>query len=309
MPKALVVGYGSIGARHARLLEKLGVQVGVVSRRSIDVSCAYSCLEDALSTTDFDLVVVANETNMHWPTLIALASSSFKGRVLVEKPLNATVPDGGDLARLADLKARTWVAYNLRLHPGLQRLHEVLRTTRVMNMNIYVGQDLATWRPGRDLAASYSTAKAAGGGVLRDLSHELDYINWLVGPWTDVVADCGHYGSNGYDVEDAASIILRSANCPNISLQMDYFDRPGARLIRVNSDAGTFTLDLVKGVWSDGQNSETLETPRDFTYEEQLKALLGGDTRHLANFDQGLAVVTLISAIEKSSQDKAWVRA
>ena len=33
MTKALVIGYGSIGSRHARLLDELGCEVGVVSQR------------------------------------------------------------------------------------------------------------------------------------------------------------------------------------------------------------------------------------------------------------------------------------
>ena len=48
MRKTLVVSYGSIGQRHARLLNELEFEVAVVSRRSIDVEPHYSNLTQAL---------------------------------------------------------------------------------------------------------------------------------------------------------------------------------------------------------------------------------------------------------------------
>ena len=50
MTKALVIGYGSIGSRHARLLDELGCEVGVVSHRalktlgSLPIECRISTL-------------------------------------------------------------------------------------------------------------------------------------------------------------------------------------------------------------------------------------------------------------------------
>jgi siroheme synthase (precorrin-2 oxidase/ferrochelatase) len=44
---ALVIGYGSIGARHARLLIELGCRTIVVSGRSIDFPIVYPSIETA----------------------------------------------------------------------------------------------------------------------------------------------------------------------------------------------------------------------------------------------------------------------
>src|SRR5215471_14335890 len=89
MTIALVVGYGSAGRRHARLLQKLGCQVAVVSRRSIDYALRFSSLREALATLAVDYVVVANETSQHAATVEALLAHGFAGRLLVEKPLGA----------------------------------------------------------------------------------------------------------------------------------------------------------------------------------------------------------------------------
>src|SRR5215472_1264696 len=122
MPSALVVGLGSIGERHARLLSELGHDVAVVSRRGLgDKRRSYPMLGDALAAERPDYVVVANETAEHHATLMALASAGFAGRVLVEKPLFDR------LAPLPEHRFRaSFVGYNLRFHPVLQELGRVL---------------------------------------------------------------------------------------------------------------------------------------------------------------------------------------
>jgi len=84
---ALVIGYGSIGQRHARILGELGCRVAVVSRRSIPFSPCFSTLKDALTGWCPDYVVVASRTNEHLKSVQDLARYGFQGRVLMEKPL------------------------------------------------------------------------------------------------------------------------------------------------------------------------------------------------------------------------------
>ena len=45
--KALVIGYGSIGMRHARLLQELGMDTAVVSRRSVGAEKLYDNMKIA----------------------------------------------------------------------------------------------------------------------------------------------------------------------------------------------------------------------------------------------------------------------
>ena len=49
-----------------------------------------------------------------------------------------------------------------------------------------------------------SANKNLGGGVLLELSHELDYMRWIFGEPTWVTAWLGHLSSLEVDVEDTA---------------------------------------------------------------------------------------------------------
>ncbi|MFZ0578746.1 MAG: NAD(P)-dependent oxidoreductase, partial [Psychrobacillus psychrotolerans] len=67
--KCLVIGYGSIGQRHTRVLNELGHHVAVVSRRKVEYSHLYSDIKEALLVEQPNYIVVANETSEHETTL------------------------------------------------------------------------------------------------------------------------------------------------------------------------------------------------------------------------------------------------
>ena len=190
MKTALVIGFGSIGQRHARLLREMGLSVHVYSRRTLPDEKKYQSLESALKEVHPEYVVIANETSEHYSTLKTVLSFEVP-QVLVEKPLFSTSVE----SLPENPKSQVCVAYNLRFHPLLQRLCSEINGQSVLLVQVYVGQYLPDWRPQQNYRNSYSVSRAQGGGVLRDLSHELDYLNWLFGPWQSLTALGGHYSS------------------------------------------------------------------------------------------------------------------
>ena len=211
--RALVVGYGSIGQRHARRLASLGCDVGVCSRRDVNAQPLFSTLTHALAEFAPDYVVLASQTDEHAGNLQDLASAGFTGSVLVEKPLfdhPSPLPDH----RFAALN----VAYNLRLHPLIVRLRETLVGQKICSFQVYVGQYLPTWRPGTDYRQSYSASKSQGGGVLRDLSHDLDYTTWMLGGWRHLTAQGGHVSDLEITSDDCFMVMMDTPHCPLVSL-------------------------------------------------------------------------------------------
>ena len=60
--KALVIGYGSIGMRHARLLGDLGLDVAVVSRRTVEAPKVFKDIAEAVSGFAPDYAIIASRT-------------------------------------------------------------------------------------------------------------------------------------------------------------------------------------------------------------------------------------------------------
>ena len=48
MADAIVIGYGSIGQRHTKILRSLGLEVCIVSRRPVEGERSFSSIADAL---------------------------------------------------------------------------------------------------------------------------------------------------------------------------------------------------------------------------------------------------------------------
>jgi predicted dehydrogenase len=298
--KAVVVGLGSIGQRHARVLQELGCSVTTVSRRG---GGDYTSIASAVGEARPEYAVVATETAGHADTLRELADAGFPGSVLVEKPIFA------DAGPVADYPfGRLSVGYNLRFHPVMTALAERLGTRRAITVSAYVGQDIRDWRPGRDHRTTASATAAAGGGVLRDLSHELDYLLWLFGSWRRVAALGGASGARQIEVDDHISLLLDMQGSQAVQLHMDYLDRPGIRKIRINLAEETIEADIAGGRLT--VNGEVHEYPseRDQSYKAMhLAAIEGLDP--ICSLPEGLAVMDLIDASERALHSQTWISA
>ena len=298
----LVSGFGSIGQRHVRILREMGQKVHVFSRRKLPEEEYYQNLEAALSEVHPEYVVVANETSKHESTLKTVLTFGVP-KILVEKPLFSTSVEKLPKAH----ESQVCVAYNLRFHPLLQQLRSEIGEQSVLSVQVYVGQYLPDWRPQQDYRKSYSVSRAQGGGVLRDLSHELDYINWLFGPWQAISALGGHYSSLAGDSDDVFCLLLKMERCPAVSLQMNYLDRSGRREVLINTDKHTYRLDLMKKEYKKDQEPVTLfSLEKDETYRNQHTDMLKNHGKLCCSLPEGLDVLRMIDAAEKSAETETW---
>ncbi len=302
--KALVVGYGSIGKRHVRLLKELGCKVGVVSRRPIEYSPCFPNVVEALINWQPNYVVIASRTSDHYETIKILIKNNFNGLVLVEKPLfdrNIPIPDNK-----FSLSA---VAYNLRFHPLLQKIKKILdnNTSKVINVTVYVGSYLPDWRPQTDYRNSYSAHRQAGGGVLRDLSHELDYVLWLFGSWRRLTAKGGKFSSLEIDSDDVYSILMETECCPLVSIHMNYLDRIPRREIFVNTNTQTVHIDLCQNNMNINGIQESLSLEKDSTYRLEHQAILDGNLATLCSFKEARETLFTIEASEQAAISHTWI--
>ena len=303
MIRIIVIGYGSIGKRHVRLLEEKGHDVGVVSRRDVNVQKHYWNLEDAIEKQDPHFIVVANRTSEHSKTLYELTRLSFTGTALVEKPLVHSV-DAIPTSASYDIR----VAYNFRFHPLLQELRRRVQNQEVVSVDAYAGQYLPSWRPERDYRQTYSARKSQGGGVLRDLSHEIDYLLWLLGDWKRVAAIGGKFSDLEIDSDDVFMLLMETSRCPAIVLQLNYLDREVHRTVRINTLSHTLELDLVASTLSiNGTVIRNEEVGRDTTYLAQHDALLNNNSEELSTLEDGNRVVRLVEAAEQSAELGTWI--
>ena len=303
MTTALIVGGGSIALRHGRVLQGLGAGVAFVSSRTDLDGVVHPSVDAAISSGMPDYVVVANDTSRHAEAVSQLTQSGYTGRLLIEKP---AVVDPQHTASFSHVG----VAFNLRFHPVIARLREVLSgmpvDEHVIQVEAYAGQWLPDWRPDRPVNEQYSAHVARGGGVLRDLSHELDLVQWLIGKATGVFARGGRIGDVTVDSDDSWNVVLEHTTRATTSLQLNYFDRPGARFLRVVTSHRTFEANLTSSTLSVNGDSQSFEIERDDTYRAMHEDMLR-DHATVATIAAASETDALILDIELSAKTKKWI--
>ena len=299
--KIAVVGAGSIGSRHERILKQLGHQVSVTSANSPVAD--FRSLSDALERQSFDYVVIASQTSQHFHDLSTLIRNKFKGRVLIEKPLFEK-----PYRLKSNLFSLAAVGYNLRFHPAIIWLKDILpKLGNLSSANFYVGQYLPTWRPDTDYRDSSSAQDISGGGVLRDLSHELDLVQHLFGDWQRLTAIGGKFSDLEITTDDTFSILMSATKCNVVSVHLNYLDQIKQRNITINGNNGTISVDLVGNSARFNETELKFSVSADDSYTAQHLAVIAKDSQNICTLVEASKVVDTIEAIESSAKKQRWV--
>ncbi|QPF72729.1 Gfo/Idh/MocA family oxidoreductase [Roseateles sp. DAIF2] len=317
--KALVVGSGSIARRHLANFRRLlpDADVGCVSasgRPLADGETAATTQLPSLAAAVAwapDLAVVASPAPLHLDHACVLLDASIP--VLIEKPLSDSLDRVRDAAPLlARYRDRIEVAYNLRFLSSarwMKALIEEGRVGRILGLRIEVGQYLPDWRPQADYRRQVSANRSLGGGVLLELSHELDYLTWLFGRFDHVFCIASNSGQLEIDVEDHADILL-SRDGLTAQVHLDFLQRRASRDCKVIGATGTLHWDLIANrIVLDGPAGEEVlfsepAVDRNDMYVEQLRGFIevaAGRAAPRITLDDGLAVLDMIEAMRQSA--------
>lgn len=312
----VVRGTGSAGQRHLRALRThLGLRpVAYPARSDRDTTLRADGITTISGLEELGAgkacAIVATNTGRHVADTRELLRI---GDVLVEKPLAPTLEGLPELERLAaSLGRRIWVAFCLRFEPSLRRFGELLPSIGCVDaVRIECQSYLPDWRPG-DHRATYS-ARPDEGGVLRDLSHEIDYAVHFFGRPQAVFAVVTRSGRLGIEAEDAADLTWSVASTV-VSLRLDYLSPVARRRMRASGADGELEWDgiaqhvrLRRG--GSDEMVESFPCTRDELFARQAAAFLdacdGGDAGPLATFQEGAFVAALTDAAHRSAASGA----
>lgn len=302
--RPLVVGLGSIGSLHAQVLADMGLEPTVVTSREDSPWPRLATLGEALDARAYDYVVIATPTAAHHAAVRFLIERGFSGLVLVEKPLfTAAQP-----LPTNSFAGGGFVGYNLRFHPLLAALRARASQGRALSAHVYAGQYLPSWRPG-DYRRCYSARRAGGGGVLRDLSHELDYLTWILGPWQRVAALGGKVSDLEIETDDLYCVLFETVHGTKVELELNYLDRRARRELVLNLQGATARADFITGglEWN-GEEVVRHGADRVSICRAQHEALLAGRWDSACTFAEGLDTVRFIEAIESAAAKGEWIR-
>jgi predicted dehydrogenase len=309
--KIAVIGLGSAGTRHAGLLLELGQEVigfdpeasppeGVEPAASVEAALEFA-----------DGVVVASPSACHADQ--AVAALELRKHTLVEKPLATT---GADAKRVVETAERAGVtcgvAMNLRFHPAILELKRLVDTRELGTVHFAqasFGYDLRRWHPDSDYRRSYSARAELGGGIVLDAIHELDYLQWLLGPVSSASAETAHVSDLELDVEDIAVAVLRFESDALGSVDLNFFEPAYRRGCVLAGSHAVARWDWSRGtieVSSEAAGARVIDVRCDLagTYRAELLDFLdaiASGSQPCAAAQDGLAAAYLVEAIKASA--------
>lgn len=332
--KALVLGCGSIGMRHIGHLRRLGV-ARVEAADPDPIACERARKqhgifvrenpEEALVGLKPDIVLICTPADTHVP--MAIKALEAGAHVFVEKPLSTTLRGIEPLIAKGQEDGRiVQVGYQLRYHPAMKATKRILESGRlgkILSAHAEFGLYLKKWWPDRDYRSSYMATVEKGGGLLLDVSHEIDLMIFFLGGVREVMA----YGRKGSGLEiqgfDTIKILMKMENTALVSLSMDCLQPTYSRgfalvgegsalrwdcpLGRADRSAGNLEvcdagMDDFQEVPLEGECDSYLEELRDFLSSVSTGKPPEVDLKH------GQEVLRVIEAIQRSMEANKSVR-
>jgi predicted dehydrogenase len=259
--KILILGCGSIGARHAKNLKSLGIRNLVLcdtndSRLSslgdvIGTNLLYNDYKNAVKENpDIFAAVICTPTALHIEPAMYFAKNKIN--LFIEKPLSNNLKKLDLLRRVVKTNNLVvMMGHSYMFEEGFIKLHSLLKKGiigQVYYVTYLQGQYLPDWHPNMDYRKEYSARKELGGGALLTLtSHTFYVIEWLFGR---VQSIHGHVidkvSKLQVNADDSVFLLMRTKKNIIVLTQNNFIVAIHNHRIIVEGTKGTLEYDFVE---------------------------------------------------------------
>jgi predicted dehydrogenase len=266
--KAALVGLGSMGANHLRILQNLSdvKLVAVVDPEGDPKNLTgpvkvFSKVSD-LSSEEIDYCVIASPTVSHMENALLLMGQGVS--VLVEKPIAISVVEAREMLAVASKR-------NVVAGVGhIERYNAALQEARKRILLGELGEifQISTSRQGP------FPGRIADVGVVKDLAtHDIDLTSWLCAkPYTRISAFAAHRSGRPHEDLVSASGLLE--NSIVVNHVVNWLSPLKERKITVIGEKGSFIVDTLKSELTIYKNGEFEVSQKEIAH---FKGVTQGD--------------------------------
>ena len=238
--KVLIVGYGSSGKRYAKILKR-DLNISNINIVTKNKRCNYKKFNQLsfVKNLNFDLVIICSETFKHYHQLNFFEKNFKNTKIIVEKPLFA------ENKKINIKNNKVFVGYNLRFDPMIEFVKKRLINQNIFFCNLNCFSFLPAWKKGRNYSKSYSASKLKGGGVTRDLSHEIDLAYYLANLKKILFARNTKVSNLKINSDDVAFLVGKNNRKSLISINLNFSYHKDVRQIFLSTKMESFFIDLI----------------------------------------------------------------
>lgn len=296
--RVLIIGYGSSGRRYAKLL-KYNFKVKDIYVVTNNTECEFKRFSklNEVKKLNFDLVIISSETHKHYSQLKFIENNFSKKKIIVEKPLFS------NNKKLEIKNNKVFVGYNLRFDPIIKLVKKRLLNQKIISCNLNCFSFLPNWRKDRKYSRSYSALKLKGGGVTRDLSHEIDLAFYLADLKKIIFARNSKISNLKISSDDIAFLLGQNKRKTLISINLNFSYHIEIRQIFINTNKESIFIDILNRnlVIKNNLTQKKIKFKKNNiknTYYELLKDVIL-NKKTCCSFQEGMKINTYISKFKK----------
>lgn len=314
----LIVGYGSAGKRYHRIIKKYFFlnKLKIFSLNKKNKKKIFIKKLSEIKNFNPQLAIICTPATKRIKIIKFLID--LKTNLLIEKPLAFNYVEAKKISKYINKsKLIVKVGYNLRFLNSLKTLNSLIKSKilgKIYFVDIFAGQNLLNWRKKKDYKNTVSAQKKLGGGVLLELSHEIDYVNWIFGYFDRIFCKNSKISDLKIDVEDNAKILLFSKNKYTINVNLDFCRQDPIRICHVVGKNGSLIWNGVKNKLlyfsnkkKNWKNIRFKKNNIQNSYLQQLKEIIKlcnsrkNINNDLADINSALKTMKLIDSARNSS--------
>ena len=289
-----------MGRKHYEVLKKITNNITILTKQKKINHKRITLVKDILKL-DPDYIVISCETIKHY-SFIKFIEKNLKNKIiLIEKPI---------MEKFRNLKIKNnkyFIGYNLRFHPVILFLKKIIKQKDVNFINLNCSSYLPHWRKNIEYSKSNSALKKKGGGVILELSHELDYIKWLFGSINPIFKFNKKISNLKINTDDILIIFGKIKKNININICMNFFSRYNNREIIIDGKNFSINANILKkrvDIFFKNRKKKTIKWANfkiKQTYLDQHVAILKKKYNQLCSPAEALATLKFIDKIKEST--------
>lgn len=244
--KILFIGYGSIAIKHIKIIKKKTKSpIYVLSKhfkgekKLIKIS-----LKKALNTTyEYCFICTPSTERMKYLKLFENNCKSF----FLEKPISNNYKKAKYILSKIKSKKNIYIGYVFRNNLIIKSLKKIIEQKKlgiINSVQVISRSYMPSWRNNIDYKNSVSSKKSKGGGVLLELSHEIDILFYLFGNIKLFSKRLTRSKNLKINVEDRADIMFLNKNKIPINLLLDFNSYLNERRIIINGSKSLIDVNL-----------------------------------------------------------------
>jgi predicted dehydrogenase len=321
----LIIGFGSVGKRHAQNLRELGISCLIVepnmkkhTEAINDGYVAFNDLNQIGSNYSFDAVLICSPPAFHIEQA-AWALEKDK-TVFLEKPVGLNLKESKKL--LSYDHSKVFVGYTYHWNPQFLKLKSSIESDLVGKpyyASFNIGMNLEDWHPWENYRNFFMSSYKLGGGALLDESHFIELAIDLFGLPKKIFSTQTKISNLEIETDDYVFAQFQYHELI-VDVKLDLFKRPHESHIQIHGSAGSINCDFIEKTNSlitsttyanYRLHSETFVYERNEVFKNMMidfSSFVSSQNKIAkVSFLRGLEVMFLIDKIRKGSMKKNWI--